>query len=300
MPVPRGKIAIGALAVVIVVLGGVWAAVKWLSPGVVDRRPSLGRDAPTFTGHPQFADRACPRSSRSPPFATRWKRRRVRHPASSKFQASPYGMPNPYGGGKAPDITWSFSRGTFALSGGPDGLFLSTALSGTLRATGQFGPPGMDGIPPGFRGPPGLSPSLLVDTDSGTSEQRIDISGNVELTARPSLLPDWRVQPNLTASVTIGQASVDIMGMKFSLSEGNEAHGGADRQRAGRVLAVADGGQSFHRTGRDDRNGPRCAVRSRSARLLPACQISGWKYVRLERSRRSPASTDLRSRSRSA
>ena len=41
MPVRRGKIAIGALAVVIVVSGGVWAAVRWLSPGLVDRRPAL-------------------------------------------------------------------------------------------------------------------------------------------------------------------------------------------------------------------------------------------------------------------
>ena len=52
------------------------------------------------------------------------------------------------------------------------------------------------------------SSSLLVEQGSRNQDQRIDISGNVELTARPNLLPEWRVQPNLSAFVTIGQASV--------------------------------------------------------------------------------------------
>ena len=45
------------------------------------------------------------------------------------------------------------------------------------------------------------------------------IRGNVELTARPNLLPGWRLQPNLAAQVTIVDASVTILGMKFSLSK---------------------------------------------------------------------------------
>ena len=43
--------------------------------------------------------------------------------------------------------------------------------------------------------------------------------GNVELTARPNLLPGWRLQPNLASQVTIVDASVTIMGMRFSLSQ---------------------------------------------------------------------------------
>ena len=44
------KIAIGALVVVVMLLGAV-GAVKWLSPGVVDR-PKLVEMPPTCTGHP--------------------------------------------------------------------------------------------------------------------------------------------------------------------------------------------------------------------------------------------------------
>ena len=228
MRLPRGKIAIGALAGVIVLLGGVWA-VKWLSPGLVDRRPALV-EMPALAPVTRSSRIVLPAVIALS--AIRDAMERAPREASGKLEipSSPYGrMPGPYGGGSGPDITWSFTRGTFALSGGPDGLFLSTALSGALRATGQFGPPGFPDPPGGFGPPPGFGGpgSFFGGRDqqqSGSrteqsSEQRVEISGNVELTARPSLLPGWRLQPNLTALVTIGQASADLMGMKFSLSK---------------------------------------------------------------------------------
>jgi hypothetical protein len=235
---PRRKIVISALAVVIVLLGGVWA-LRWFSPGFVDRRPALVEMPPLS---PVTRDSRMVLPAVIALSAIRDMMERAPREASGKLEIPPGpfgGMPGPYGGAKGPDFTWSFSRGTFALSGGPDGLFLSTALSGALRATGQFGPPGPGFGPPGFPRPPGGygpppgfgGPGSLFGgrdqqqsqqqskTQNEQTEQRIEISGNVELTARPSLLPDWRLHPNLAASVTIGQASADIMGMKFSLSE---------------------------------------------------------------------------------
>jgi hypothetical protein len=218
---PRRKIVIGALAVVIVLLGGVWA-LRWLSPGLVDRRPALVEMPPLspVTRNSRIVLPAVVSLS-----AIRDLMERAPREASGRLDMSgPFGgMPGPYGGAKGPDFSWSFSRGTFALSGGPDGLFLSTALRGALRATGQFGPPGPGFGPPGFGSPGsffgGKEQQQQNTQNERASEQRIEISGNVELTARPSLLPDWRVQPNLTASVTIGEASADLMGMKFSMSE---------------------------------------------------------------------------------
>ncbi len=220
---PGKKIAVGALVVVVLSLGAVWGAMKWLSPGLGDRRPTLVEMPPLapVTRSSRIVLPAVVALS-----AIRDAMEKAPLEASGKLEmpTSPYGgMPSPYGGGSGPDLTWSYTRGTFALSGGPDGLFLSTALNGTLRASGQFGPPGTGGVPPGYRGPPGFfdPPGGYGPPPGGRSqtEQRIDISGNVELTARPSLLPGWRVQPNLAAVVTIGQASADIMGMKFSLSK---------------------------------------------------------------------------------
>jgi len=216
------KIAIGALAVVIVVLGAI-GAVRWLSPGLGDRRPTLVEMTPLspVTRNSRIVLPAVVEIS-----AIRDLMEKAPREASGKLDipSGPMGMPSPYAG-NAPEMTWSFSRGTFALSGGPDGLFLSAALNGALRGTGQFGPPG-----PGMGGygpPPGFGPGSFFggrDQQQRTqaqrsSEQRVDLSGNVELTARPQLLPDWRVQPNLVANVTIGQATAEIMGMKFSLSQ---------------------------------------------------------------------------------
>ena len=129
------------------------------------------------------------------------------------------------------------------MTGRPEGLTLSTTLNGTLRATGQFGPPGgpgglFEGPPGGFFGPPGggaafppgfrsplagffgggQSTPQSPDQTERASEQRADVSGSVVLTARPSLLPAWRVEPNIVAQVMIADASAMVMGRKLSLS----------------------------------------------------------------------------------
>jgi hypothetical protein len=86
-------------------------------------------------------------------------------------------------------------------------------------------PRDIPGLPPGFLRPPGASADRGQDQPQTpsqgekTSEQRADISGNVVLTARPTLLPEWRVEPNLTAQVAIADASANFFGMKFGLSD---------------------------------------------------------------------------------
>lgn len=294
---PRGKIVVGGLVVVIVLAAAVWA-LNWLWPTVVGRRPVLVEMPPLAP---------VTRSSRIVMPATialsaiREAIERAPREASGKLDmpSGPYGAnpgSNPGSSpGSSPEITWSVTRGTFALAGLPDGLALSTSLSGSIRATGQFGPPGppggsapgggfggppgggppggfgsppgggppggfggppgggppggFGGPPPGFGGPPpggfggppggffggpppgGGPPGGYGGPPGGrrdqpqqrtqterTSEQRAEISGNVELTARPSLLPGWRIQPNLVAQVTIADASATVMGMRLNLS----------------------------------------------------------------------------------
>jgi hypothetical protein len=177
------------------------------------------------------------------------------------------------------EIGWSLTREPFAITGGPQGLSLASSLSGSLRATGQFGPPGMGGppgmAPPpgmgppgmngrpgnrgapqgGFTGPPGFPPlppgfprppggfgppgfgspgappqgrqqaqtpqppaSQAPGQSGGPAEHRADFRGRLTLTARPNLLPQWRLEPNLSAQVVIDAASAQIMGMTLNLS----------------------------------------------------------------------------------
>jgi Domain of unknown function (DUF4403) len=185
------------------------------------------------------------------------------------------------------EITWTVTREPFSVTGGPEGLTLSASLTGALRATGQFGPPGMGGppgLPPGMgplglppgMGPPGLPPGMgppgsgrggaqgafpgppgfgpppgfpgppggfgpprfgppgsagaqnnqrpqspqptQPGAQSSPTEQRADFKGRITLTARPNLREQWRIEPNLTAQVTVDSASAQIMGMTLNLS----------------------------------------------------------------------------------
>jgi len=246
-----GKIGIGAVIVVAALAGTVWA-MKWFAPGAVDRRPKLTEVPPlapvtrssvivtpvsiTLTAIQDALERGAPRD------------------LSGKPDLPP--APNITNG----EINWSLARGAFTVAGRPEGLTLSTALRGSLRATGQinnqgggfpggppgFGPPGGGGGPPGFPGPPGGFPGppggfrggppgfgppggfgspgtqsqqgQSGQGDNKTIDQRAEVSGNVTLTARPNLLPAWRLEPNLAVQVAIADASLTLMGMKLNLS----------------------------------------------------------------------------------
>ena len=178
-------------------------------------------------------------------------------------------IPAPPGVTKA-EITWSIAREPFVTKGGPEGLTLAASLTGSLRATGQFGPPGLGspgmggplgtggrggpqggfsgppgfptpplgfpgpprglGTPPWF-GPPGAAPtargndprqqqqSSQAPAQSGSAqEQRAEFRGRIALTARPNLLPQWRVESNLASQIFIDGASASVMGMTLNLS----------------------------------------------------------------------------------
>jgi hypothetical protein len=219
------KIAIGALIVVIVALGAVWA-IKWFWPTGTDARPKLVE---------------------VPPLAPISRSSRIVIPATITLTALRDAMEQaprdlsgksevPLGPSSA-EIAWSAARGGFGVEGGPNGLKLWTQLRGSLRANAQmsglrppegFGPPGglfnpprdIPGLPPGFLRPPGgQSQPQTQSQNERTTEQSAEISGNVVLTARPTLLPEWRVQPNIVSQVTISEATANFFGMRFSLSD---------------------------------------------------------------------------------
>jgi hypothetical protein len=227
-----GMIIVGTLIVVIGLAGALWAT-RWFAPSVVDRRPKLV-DAPplapvtrssvivtpaaiALTAIQDALERTAPRDLSGKPDIL---------PALNVFNA---------------EIDWSLARGPFAVAGRPDGIALSTALRGSFRASGQMPnlPGGLPTPPGGFSGPPGGFPGALggfpglpggffggsqgragpQNQAERTLDQRVEIGGNVTLTARPTLLPGWRLEPNLVAQVTIADASLSVMGTKLNLSK---------------------------------------------------------------------------------
>jgi Domain of unknown function (DUF4403) len=134
------------------------------------------------------------------------------------------------------DMRWNVTRGAIAVTGAPDGLAMSAPLNGMLRASGTSGNRpgegmGMPPMPPGlsnlmdnfFRGRGGVQGNTQGNTQGSQSQQqtdqRADIRGTVALVARPSLLPEWRIEPNLTSRVAIADASLSLFGMQISIPQ---------------------------------------------------------------------------------
>jgi hypothetical protein len=119
--------------------------------------------------------------------------------------------------GKA-DIGWTISRGPFSVAGLSTGLNISTTLGGSLRITGQLADKGGNLT--------GKLNSLLGDKlgsevqklTTRALDQRADIRGNVTVTSRPALLPDWRVEPNLSGRVTLADGGVTVAGQKLNIA----------------------------------------------------------------------------------
>jgi hypothetical protein len=217
-----GKIAIIAGIVVLVGIGAV-VAMRWLWPGAASRPPALVEVPPL---------RPVTRSSRIvlPTTVTLAAIGDLMERAPRDLSGK---LDLPSLPGSSAELEWSLARGPFAVAAQPDELTVSGSLNGSLRGATQLGAPGgglftpprdFPNLPPGFPRPPaGLfdpgrnQPQGSTQGDR-SAEQRIDISGNVVLTARPTLQADWHLKPNLAAQVTISDASISFFGRKFSLS----------------------------------------------------------------------------------
>src|SRR5271165_6537030 len=210
------RIAIAAVIGVVAIIGAA-GAMKWLGRG--DRRPALVT---------------------VPPLAPVTRSSTIVTPVAIALTAirdALEGKAPPDLSGKADipslpfltdvDIGWAVSRGPFMVSPRREGLAISTALTGSLRAGGQ-----LDNAGSGLLGSPGglqdLLGSLLggnspppdkKDQSQRTLDQRGDIRGSVTLITSPVLLPQWRIEPNLTSEVTIDDASLSLMGMKLSVPD---------------------------------------------------------------------------------
>lgn len=238
---PWGKIGIAALIAVIAIAGALWA-MKWFAPGTLDRRPKIVETPPLA---PVVRNSMIITPAVIPLTAIRDALEKAAPPELSGKQGLP-SLPNMSSNA---EIGWSLTRSPFEIAGRPEGLLLSSALRGSLNATGLmtdqpggggfpappggFGPPGGFRGPPGFPGPPGGffgpppgssaggnnrgQPGAQNQTDK-PRDQRAEFSGNVTLNARPDILPGWRLSPNLAAQVSITDASLSIMGMTLNLS----------------------------------------------------------------------------------
>jgi hypothetical protein len=116
------------------------------------------------------------------------------------------------------DVGWTALRGPILASGAQDVLSLSTPLTGrlnvtgspTARATGAVG----DAIG-SILGANAASKIGAVNIKQFSASA--EIRGNVTITARPKLAAAWHVEPNLAATVNLGDSSLAVAGAKVNV-----------------------------------------------------------------------------------
>lgn len=117
------------------------------------------------------------------------------------------------------EIGWTMGRDPLAVTGRPDALVISTALNGTLHATGKLAPKTAGRVGKLLGGLLGQDVGRDVQTlASQAVDQRADIRGNVTVTGRPVLTAAWRFEPNLTAQVSVADVALSLAGQRLSLA----------------------------------------------------------------------------------
>jgi len=208
MHLPWGKIAVGALVVVVSFLGSIWAMNR-LWPGAGQRRPALAEVPPlkpvartSVVVTPAAIALAAIRDAleRAAPRDLTGKRE---NPLSQLLSNA--------------EIGWTVARGPLAVGGKPDGLVVSTPLTGSFRLTGRLASQAgnLTGAIGGLLG--GKMGQGVQNLTEKTLDERADIRGNVTVSARPALTPAWRMEPNFAAQVALADASLSILGLKVNV-----------------------------------------------------------------------------------
>lgn len=113
-------------------------------------------------------------------------------------------------------LVWNVDRGPLAAAGKADGLTLSTPLTGALQITGQLGGAVGDlgNVLGGLIGNDKLAKSGDRLKGKGI-DQKADLRGTAAVTAHPALNPGWRIEPNLTANVSLTDVVLPVGPLKI-------------------------------------------------------------------------------------
>jgi hypothetical protein len=117
------------------------------------------------------------------------------------------------------DLGWSVARDQLAVSGRPDALVLTSAFSGTFRVTGQIAEQASN-LGNALGGLIGGSIGQQLQNLTGKAvDQQTEIRGNVNVLSRPVLASNWRLDPSLSAQVSIADAAATIAGIRIGVSK---------------------------------------------------------------------------------
>jgi hypothetical protein len=116
------------------------------------------------------------------------------------------------------DIKWSAARGPIAATGAQDALTLSTPLNGTLTVNGAISSNVREALGGALGNLLGGNVAKQIGSiNIKNVNANADIRGNVVISARPQLAANWRVEPNLTAQINLGDTSVAVAGARINV-----------------------------------------------------------------------------------
>jgi hypothetical protein len=116
------------------------------------------------------------------------------------------------------DINWTVTRGPIATLGSQNVLALSTPLNGKLTVLGSLSTGSGSAIGNALTNVLGANAAKQIGNVSIKNlNANAAINGNVAMTARPEILTNWRIDPKLTAQVTLNDSSLTVAGAKMAV-----------------------------------------------------------------------------------
>jgi hypothetical protein len=201
---------VGGLVVVVSFGGALWAMNRIWPPSAADGRPALAAVKPlepvTRTSYVI-----------APAAITLASIRGVLDNAAPRNLTGKRDNPLSEILGKA-DIGWSVARAPITVAGRDQALNIGTVITGTLSVTGQLGQQAgaITGVIGGLlnenlgRGVGGLTGKAL--------DQKAEVRGNILVIAKPTILPNWRIEPNLSAQVAVADGGMRIAGIRLNVA----------------------------------------------------------------------------------
>ena len=116
------------------------------------------------------------------------------------------------------DIGWTASRGPILATGAQDVLSLSTPLTGKLNVTGSLTARASGAVGEAIGGVLGANAAAKIGAvNIKQFNASAAIRGDVTITSRPKLAAGWHVEPNLAATVNLGNTSLALAGAKVNV-----------------------------------------------------------------------------------
>jgi hypothetical protein len=115
------------------------------------------------------------------------------------------------------EIGWTAARGAITVTGAPNALALAAPVTGTITAKGSLSTDAKGAVGNALGKLLGGKVASQIGVNIKSLNANADIKGSIAMTARPTLLPNWRVEPNLTAQINLGDSSIAIAGARINV-----------------------------------------------------------------------------------